>query len=253
MKFKNTKNTMIAGLAAAAAFALTGFASATPSTDQETQILPFAFPLSPGSQSLQFNLFDDMGGTRELQMVEILMDITMGAHVTATNDSEIPAEFFAVHLSGNAQASFGGLNIIALLAQTEAVPDDDLPIPPGGNWDFGFVSASDNVSDSTTMNLKDFIGAGTMNAVIEGSGGFSVEGVADATLVIKDFEASGDVTIIYHYKQIVPAPGALALFGLAGLIGARRRRCAAFGEKRLLASSSDGQLPTLPSPPTAKV
>jgi hypothetical protein len=214
---------MIPGLAASAAFALTGVASATPSTGQESQNQAFAFPLSPGSQSLQFNLFDDMGGTRQLQLVEIFLNITIGAGVKATNDSQIPAEFFAVNLSGFTQVNFGGLSATGLTDKTEAVPDDDLPIMPGETWDFGFVSDSDSASNSTASNLQNFIGVGTMNALVNGSGGFSVQGVADATLVLSDFGASGDVTIVYHYK-LIPAPGALALLGLAGLVGTRRRR-----------------------------
>lgn len=218
------KTKFITGFAAAAALSLTGLASATPSTDQEIQAQSFGFALSPGSQNLEFDLFDDQGGTRILQSVEIQIDGTIGANVTATNTSSIPAEFFSLELSGNLQASFGGLNATALYSVVETVPEDDLPVMPGQTWDFGAVSDSDSASNTTMMNLNDFIGVGTMNATVNGSGGFAVQGVADAIVNFSDFQANGEMTVIYNYKMAVPAPGALALLGIAGLVGTRRRR-----------------------------
>jgi hypothetical protein len=215
------KTTLFAGLAT---LALSGVAMATPSTGSESQNQNFQFSLSPGNQTLQFDLFDDMGGTRELQMVEVFLNATIGANVLATNTSDIPAELFAVNLSGQVVVNFGGVNAIGLINQTESVPDDDLPIMPGETWDFGFVSGSDSASSSTMSNLENFVGVGTINAAVNGSGGFSISGAADSQLNVNDFGANGDVTIVYHYKMVVPAPGALALLGLAGLVGTRRRR-----------------------------
>jgi hypothetical protein len=209
--------------AAFAAASLTGLASATPSTHTQEQTLDFNFSLSPNNTILSFNQFDDNGGQYELQSVTFMVDATIGANIVATNDSDIPAEFFAVNLTGAIQVTLNGETITANIFQSEAVPADDLPIAPGASYDFGFVSGNGSDSDTLNEGLGAFIGNGTIDADVFGTGGFSVQGVADATLVLSDFAAAGEVTIIYAYK-IIPAPGALALLGLAGLAGTRRRR-----------------------------
>ena len=220
-------------LACAAVFTTAGAAMATPSTAFEEQTLNFSFPLSPGSTVLAFDQFDSTGPapglTRELQKVTIMFDVTIGANITAENDSALQSDTFAVNLSGNATVDFGGLFGIALLNVSEFA--NPLPVAPtdgvagsGDDFrDFGFVSDTDSGMAMSMAGLGAFIGMGTIDAMFNGSGGFSVSGSTDATLTIDNFMASGSATVRYDYK-IIPGASTAALFGVAGIGGLRRRR-----------------------------
>ena len=212
-------------LSTAAAVALTGAAHAGLS---EVQSLNFSFPLSPGDATLTFDQFDDQGGTRVLKEVRLFLDGFIQASVTAENDSTLPAPDFALNLSGNMSVTFGNLSGTGLFNETfntdgSVGPSDGNPGSGPDFWDFGTVSDSATDDDDTTTDLAQYIGGGTIDADIVASGGFSVSGSTDSTLVITDFGASGSVTIEYIYN-IIPAPAGLAIFGAAGLAGTRRRR-----------------------------
>ena len=219
--------------ATVAAGMFAGAALATPSTDVDVQSQSFAFPLSPGGATLQFNQFDPFEGVapgfeRILQKVVITVDATIGANVTAENDSEIGSEFFAVNLTGFVTVNFGGLSTAVLLSQTEVAPggigpSDGVPGSGPDFYDFGFVSDTDSDMDMTDVGLGAYIGNGTIGAIIAGNGGFSVSGVTDSVLTVSDFGASGVITIEYFFK-IIPAPGAAGMLAMVGLFGARRRR-----------------------------
>lgn len=209
--------------AAVAAASLTGAATAGL---QQVQQQAFGFPLSPGSQQLVFNQFDDNGGLHVLKNVTLIVEATIGANVTAENDSPIDAPLFGVNINGSVTASFGGLFAIVLLNDTQFAPvgpSDGVPGSGPDFHDFGFLSDSGDDTKRANANFAAFIGNGTINADVNGGGGFSVTGSTDSTLVITDFAASGLVTIIYTYN-VIPAPGAMALLAAAGLVGVRRRR-----------------------------
>jgi len=222
-------------LALAAGTIVAGAAFATPSTNTQVQSSSFSFPLSPGAATLSFDLFDPFAGVgpgkeRILQKVKITIDATIGANVTAENDSSIGSDFFAVNLSGFVTMNFGGLNAAALINKTEVAPGGIAPsdgVPGSGPdfFDFGFISDTQSGMGMAELpaDLSAFIGAGMINANVSGSGGFSVSGVTDSTLQISNFGASGTATIEYFYK-IIPAPGAAGMLAVAGLVGVRRRR-----------------------------
>ncbi|TVQ54187.1 MAG: choice-of-anchor E domain-containing protein, partial [Phycisphaerales bacterium] len=128
--------TLIAGgaMAALAVTGLTGTALATPSTDQIVQAQSFSFDLSPGSQTLAFDQFDDNGGLFILQSVEVQMTASVGAQVQATNTSGIDAEQFGVNIVGNVTVDISDINTTAGIFQSESVPPGDLPIVSGQTW-----------------------------------------------------------------------------------------------------------------------
>lgn len=191
------------------------------------QTLPYGFPLSPGDQTLAFDQFDPALGT--LTKVELFLDGFMGASATAENDSALDAPAFSLSLSGNMSATFGTLSAVGLVntAFAQALGASDNGGVANGSGpdfhDFGVVGDVFGDDDSTMVGLAPFIGLNTIDADISGSAGFSFQGSTDATLGIDQLGAFGEVKVIYTYDPI-PAPGAMALLGLAGIAGLRRRR-----------------------------
>ena len=193
---------------------------------EEMQSFDFSFPLSPGSVQMEFDQFDDMGGTRILKEVRLSIDATLIADATAENDSELAAPLFELQYNGSMQyellslsgADLNNASMGAALAATDGVAGSG----PDFN-DFGTVMLGLADNDSTTTGLAGFIGNGMIFGDLDALGGFSFSGTTDASLGFDNFGLSGKATLVYVYN-VVPAPGAAALFGLAGLSAARRRR-----------------------------
>ncbi len=111
---------------------------------------------------------------------------------------------------------------------------DDVDQSGSGNFDMGQVAGSGGINNVAPYEFvesgglpvfDDSVGgvapAGTYNANAWASGGWAA---GDWTLLIND-DAGGDPTSIgsVTIAYTIPAPGALALLGLAGLAGRRRR------------------------------
>ncbi len=183
----------------------------------------FDFPLSPGSETLSFPQFDDLGGALVLEQVIIEMYAEIGSDITAENDSSLPAPDFAVNLTGWVTADAPGMSVGAnmfgnwpfALAPTDGTPDfgDDYN-------DFGYLSDSDSDSDQLPPgDMTPYIGLGTVDVDLAGSAGWSFSGTTDATLQIDDLGANGWAKITYVYT---PEPATLMLLGL-GALALRRR------------------------------
>ncbi|NOY41628.1 MAG: PEP-CTERM sorting domain-containing protein [Planctomycetes bacterium] len=185
---------------------------------------PFSFPLSPNSAIVALDLFNPALGT--LNFVELAIDGTVQANVTAENDSAIAGNM-SVNLTGILDATAFGLSAAANIIQAAgpvAVAATDGVSGSGPDFnDFGLVSGTDSDTD-LTLTVGSFIGPGTFNANVDGSGGFSISGVTDSTLQISSFEGFGTVTVTYNYTPI-PEPGTLALGALAlvGMASLRKR------------------------------
>jgi hypothetical protein len=185
----------------------------------------FGFPLSPGSQVVTLNKFNPALGT--LTGVGLSINGTIQANITAENDSAIGGNM-GVNLTGLLNAAAPGVNPVTGILQSAGPvtvsPSDGVPDSGPDFYNFGLLSGT-NTSSAIAGSLAPYIGPGTFNATVNGSGGFSVNGVTSSTIKVSNFEAFGNVTVIYTYVAI-PEPGSLAFIsvGLVGVIGARKRR-----------------------------
>lgn len=224
------KNTL---LAIGAVLAMAGGAQASFS-QMEMQSQGWDFPLSPGSTSVTFNQFDTQGGTRVLKAVEVSIEGTIQAAITAENNSTIDANDFAVSITGivdfNIENASVGLGINTVSSPIPVTATDNGGSPNGSGTDFadfGMVSGSDN--DSALVfpfpppGLLPWIGNGTVSGTINGSGGFAAQGSADATINFDLFSAFGTAKVTYFF-DVIPTPGTIGLAGLAGIAALRRRR-----------------------------
>ncbi len=214
----------------AASFAFLAFLSSVAQAGVYSFSDTFSFPLSPGADTLNLSLYDpSLHPGEALDHVEITIDGTVAADVTAENDSSIGGNM-GVNLTGLLSASSTGLSATAGIVTSAgpvAVAATDGTAGSGPDFhDFGTLSDSGSDSDSTT-SVGPYIGIGTFVLSVSGSGGFAVSGVTDSTLHINNFGASGTGTVTY-YTVAVPEPStiALALFGACGAALAvwRKRR-----------------------------
>ena len=211
-----------------ALFAIPALADVATPTQHET----FDFGLSPGSDALTFDQFN-MGPGYTLTGVYMKFYIEIGADITGENDSaEISSGLVDAAMSGNASATGLGLAANAVFNAAETTPgplaaSDGTPGSGPDFYDFGFIGDDDTQSDSLNSGLGAFIGAGTFDITVNGSGGYVLTGVSDATLTISDFAAAGYVEIYYTYTENqVPEPTTIIMAGscLAGMVGIVRRK-----------------------------
>ncbi|MBT8485276.1 MAG: choice-of-anchor E domain-containing protein [Phycisphaerales bacterium] len=175
----------------------------------------FEFPLAPGMASVPLPQFDEAGGTRMLLKASVSIDAMIRAQVTAENDSTLPAPDFALNLAGFMTVDVTSLGFV--FGFTEAFTTDGTVGPSDGIagsgpdfWDFGLVEIGATGMDMTETDLAPFIGTGDVSAEVFATGGFSISGAADATLVLMDFAAAGVVRVVYEYTAL---PGACCLPG----------------------------------------
>lgn len=87
----------------------------------------------------------------------------------------------------------------------------------------GAQSVNPGLGDAFTVSNANYAGSAASGIVLDGSGMLSIEfhevGFDDNANAVDSFYNSGTITISY-----VPAPGALAVLGLGGLVAGRRRR-----------------------------
>ncbi|NNM25011.1 MAG: choice-of-anchor E domain-containing protein, partial [Phycisphaerales bacterium] len=174
---------------------------------EEVQTQSFQFPLAPGGTMLSFDQFDDQAGTRVLQKVTLMVEGTIQAMVTAENDSVLPAPDFALNISGFMTIDFRDLSTFmgydaTFLTDGSVGRSDGVPGSGPDFWDFGLVSDSETAMDMTSTDLGFFIGGGTIPANVFATGGFSLSGSTDSTIVTTMFMALGTVDIIYQYREI---------------------------------------------------
>lgn len=215
-------------LAALSILAAAGTASAAVFVQNDT----YSFPLSPGGTTVDFLAFQSVPGWNPswiLTSVELIFDITIGANVTAENDSALNAPNFGLTLNGSATVSmpaslngFAAINSVA--ASGPLGPSDGIDGSGPDYFNFGFVDDTFNGGDinfGPGPGTAPYDVAGLVTANIAANAAFGFTGTTDATLIVSNLGATGNITLIYNY---IPAPGAVALMGMAGLAATRRRR-----------------------------
>lgn len=213
----------VATLAAAAVLATAGLAQAATSTQQ----LNFSFALpSPGSQTLNFTQFNDLGGTRQLVSVDLTVDGSITGNVFAQNTTAAAINDFTVTLSG----SLFGAGPTGLGVSVAPLPSTSLPVtlaPQGYAGDlvnYGTMTIGDTNTGSTTSNLASYVGTGNVAVVISGAEGFGDNAApGDVTLTPSAEGGWGSATLTYHWVS-VPEPATLGLLALSGLVLLRRPR-----------------------------
>jgi hypothetical protein len=185
----------------------------------ETQT--FDFLLSPGTSTLTFTQFDDMGGTLILEGVTLDLNASESADVTVQNSSKSNDGDVFVDLSGQVSAS-----VDALLATVDLLATDgpvNIPtassgqnsIPGEGNF---LLDATGSDTGVLTLDLSSFIGTGTIGVTLDGQGSLAASGgLGTYTLIEDSFAASGSVTITYEFCEI-PEPATMGILSLGGLV-----------------------------------
>jgi hypothetical protein len=218
-------------LCAAVVLGVAGTASATLVYHQSQ---PFAGELSPfGPTNLTFNQLDPStlglqpGESIVITQVVLTIEGSISANVAAENDNLSPAPNFGVTLTGFAQATLGAanasFNILQAANSGGVAGSDGVPESGPDYYNFGLLGDLGNDSAIILAGLGAYEGNGTFDATVLASGGFAVSGASNSSLYITDFTTEGSVSVDIYYK-IIPTPGAMALFGLAGLTATRRRR-----------------------------
>lgn len=220
-------------------FSLLG-AAANAASIVQTQNFSF---VPDGSQTLTFNEFDTMGGTRTLLSVTITTSLTksggslyvdndaaLGAQGTISQSVTIDLSATDVTLLSTTLGAIGN-NVIATSSYFASVEGDD---GDGANYqegglDWGGTTFTVPTTVSRTeevhsLAIDSFKGTGTTFAVkIDGTQGMSTSAISGAAGTFTPSTASGYVTVTYNY---VPEPSSWIIVcgGLGAGLFVRRRR-----------------------------
>lgn len=216
--------------------------SAKAATIVQTQ--NYAFTPS-GNQTLTFNRFDTMGGTRILNSVTITTSLTKsGGSLYVDNDSAVPgsgtiSQSVTVSLTSLdvdlSKEPFGALGANVTSTSNYFVDvgsdDGDGSEYQAGGPDWGGTTFADNTV-SQTETVRDasetyFAGTGTYAIKVSGVQTTDTAAISGASGAFSPATALGFVTITYDYTSLtpVPEPGPWMMIGV-GLSGAllfRRR------------------------------
>jgi len=173
--------------------------------------------------------FDDMGGTRVLKTISIFLEGTVSGTASGESLDAAPA-VVELFLQSEISLSLGGSDLAVVIpvanASFNATAWD-------GTTDFGGTSGASfanlNASDSTkglliqgNDDLTPWIGGGTVT--LDGAAIGQSSGSGAGNLILQFATDASLVWSVEYEYNIIPAPGAVALFGLAGVGAIRRRR-----------------------------
>ncbi|QJE94270.1 PEP-CTERM sorting domain-containing protein [Luteolibacter luteus] len=207
--------------------------------------------LPNGSQQVTFDKFDDQGGTRVLQSVEVTLEFTKtGGSLAVDNDSASAGTIGLQHtINGSLTVVSGGISLLdlafnpigATLNATSSLDGLGIGATSGdpttefnntGQSDYYIFAPSNlTVSASGTINSLfngGYVAAGGNNTFVLNFGALQTTGATgmgglQQAYVVSDVQ--GFVTVKYNY-DVVPEPSAamLGLIGTIGLVVRRRSR-----------------------------
>lgn len=209
----------------------------------------FSF-LPNGEQEMTFAKFDDQGGSRILQSVEISIELTKtGGSLAVDNDSATAGTINLSHeIRGNLNVVSGGISLLdlafnpigATIRANSAMNNVGIGATSGdstsefNNTGLGdyylFVPSSLTVSSSGTINsffTNNYVATGSSDNFVLN---FAADQITSATGIGGLQQAyvvsgvQGNVTVKYNY-DVIPEPTAavLGVIGTAGLFLRRRR------------------------------
>lgn len=218
-------------LCGAALLCVTGFSSAAVITQEFT----VARQLTNFTNTISYNLFDDMGGTRQLESVEFTLLARSSGIAEVENRNATSTRITATLSTDIALINTSGVKLVEaapfltrseLLAAFDGVIDFDGP----SGVEFLNLNTNDfsNLLINDAMALMDFVGAGTTSINFTAKALSQITGGGNLTSSFTTF-ASGDVKVIYTYSDVpvnvsAPAHIALVLLGLVGFAGIRKFR-----------------------------
>jgi len=236
---------MIRSFAAAVLVATTGLASAQLTSTQSASfsgVPNFTSDVTAGVDSFLFDYFNaaDFGDPAFVNLISAEIVATAEIEnglLQVDNDGLDPAVINLAELGASVVLSSDAL-AVALpdvapvtttsfnLAANNGDDDSNFNNEPG-DPDFGEllgVNVSDTNSEFFTQPLASlFEGAGQFDIDFTALSIFNAGGVGGVSFAGTPVDITISVEVIYTY-EIVPAPGAAALFGLSGLVAMRRRR-----------------------------
>jgi hypothetical protein len=184
-------------------------------------------------ETVTFNLFDDMGGLRQLDSVEFMLEGGANGSGSVENRNSTATVITANFSASITLFDMNGAQIAAIVpthAETETLAAFDGVIDftgPSG-VEFLNLSADDMTSTIITdaIELMDYVGTGTSDLEFQARGLSFVSGGGNITSQFFT-SALGKVTVLYNYTDTsvsVNAPTTLALFSLslAGFAGFRK-------------------------------
>lgn len=213
-------------------------ALATASTIAHAELITQSFTYDWNSNQTQhpfsFNAFDDMAGTRQLTAARLGFAGIISMELTASTTDPRPVHTgeWSVEASHTVVAFFngGGLNLLQGIGGQFGEFTGELGGGVNGQPGTPYI-ATDTLNFANTVDidpseLPNFYGTGQFTGFMDAFYDAAVTPPLTGQwidVLPTLFTQTGTVTLTYEYT-IVPAPASLALLGLGGLVGSRRRR-----------------------------
>ncbi len=198
------------------------------------------------NQTLTFDQFDTLGGTRVLNSIQVIFDLNShgGTYILDNDGDEAASGTFEFGVNGDIASTDVSLldatvqpvvddleavhsQAFNLAANTGDVANDFDPSAPDG---LQYDGGDENVSDSGfigaaffTTGTKGFVGTGDFDIVVDAGQTQDFGGVSGIETGFTPMTSDGFVRVIYDY-DVIPEPASMALLGAGGLAMLRRKR-----------------------------
>lgn len=204
-------------------------ATATAGTFSETYSGDFELTTTNWNETFDVVGFDSQNGTRVLKSVEITLNGDVVGNAQAES-LDMGATLIELSLQATLTLSLTAAGtelaeVIPVVNESFNASAFDGMIDFGGTSGVSFLELSGSASESESINtqsvLDEFIDVASVSLDADATGSSFGSGAGN---LITQFatEAGLDWEITYVYN-VIPAPGALALLGLGGLVAGRRR------------------------------